>query len=120
MVTLIINIIGVLLIVFIVVWFWLYKPKQRVIKQNEIIFVLVKNGIYDPDFIQVQAHQPMIFRFLREDATPCAERVVFSALNINRQLPLKEPIDIALTFDKPGEYEFTCQMGMYRGKVRVV
>jgi plastocyanin domain-containing protein len=44
---------------------------------------------------------------------------MFSALNTSKNLVLNAPTDLTLTFDSPGEYEFTCQMAMYRGKVIV-
>src|SRR3990167_6432330 len=115
----VINIIGLVLITLVVWWFWLFKPKLYVsnmesIKLGNIIEVLVRDGVYTPAYIQVEPDQPITLRFTRKDASPCAEIVNFSSLNISRQLPLDEPIDIHINIKKPGEYEFTCQMGMYR------
>jgi plastocyanin domain-containing protein len=117
-----INIIGLGLIALVVWWFWLYKPtlyvsKKENIKTRNIIEILVKDGVYAPTYIQVALNNPITLRFTRKDASPCAEIVNFSSLNISRQLPLGEPIDIDIKLDKAGEYEFTCQMGMYRGKL---
>ena len=112
-----INIIGIGLIIFIATWFWFYKKKPKTQKVSGVIEIKVKDGVYQPATISASVNQPITLRFIREDATPCAEFVVFSQLDINRQLPLNAPIDIQLTINKPGEYEFTCQMGMYRGKL---
>lgn len=115
--TIVINLIGLGLIGLVIWWFWLYKQKLYVSKSGSIIEVLVKDGVYTPAYIQVEPSRPVILRFTRKDASPCAEIVNFTLLNISRQLPLNEPIDININIEKPGEYEFTCQMGMYRGKL---
>ena len=44
---------------------------------------------------------------------PCAEKVLFDDLGVSAELPLGKSVTV--TPDKPGEYEFTCQMRMYRG-----
>lgn len=116
MITTIANIIGLCLIALIVWWFWLSKLNSF-IKADDFIEIKVKDGVYQPAYIQVKANHPVTLRFIREDASPCAEVVVFDALNISEQLPLHIPKDIVLTLKDIGEYEFTCQMGMYRGKI---
>ena len=113
------NIVVIVFILFIIWWFWLAKPKAKAATQNDIIEVIVENGVYTPSVIQTSKGQPLTLRFLRRDPSPCAEKVIFSALNLNADLPINEPIDIRLTVDTPGGYEFTCQMGMYRGKLLV-
>jgi plastocyanin domain-containing protein len=110
---------GVIVIGFIIWWFWLAKPKAKISRQNDIIEVIAENGVYSPSFIQADKGQPLTLRFVRKDANPCAEKVVFADLNKSTDLPLDEPRDITLTIDTPGTYEFTCQMGMYRGKLLV-
>lgn len=120
--SIIINVIGIGLIFLVIWWFWLYKPNLYAVKAEgskaaNIIEILVKDGVYTPAYIQVGLNQPITLRFTREDASPCAEIVNFNSLNISRQLPLDNPIDININLTNPGEYEFTCQMGMYRGKL---
>ena len=122
--TIVINVIGLGLIGLVIWWFWIYKPKLYVLKSGStkvgsIIEILVKDGVYTPAYIQIEPNHPVTLRFTRKDASPCAEIVNFTLLNVSRQLPLNEPIDINIDIEKPGEYEFTCQMGMYRGKLTV-
>lgn len=112
-----INFVGILLIALIVWWFWLNKTKQPVVQAQGKVIIQVKEGIYQPAIIEAHVNQPLSLRFIREDAQPCAEIVTFSTLNISQVLPLNQPVDINLKLDNPGEYEFTCQMGMYRGKL---
>ncbi|MDR3476755.1 MAG: cupredoxin domain-containing protein [Gammaproteobacteria bacterium] len=115
--TLIINTIGLLLIGLIIGWFWLSKPRLYSAKTVGLIEILVKDGAYQPAYIEVERQHEVTLRFLRKDPSPCAEIVTFGALNVSQQLPLNQPVDIMLKLDNPGEYEFTCQMGMYRGKL---
>jgi len=51
--------------------------------------------------------------------SPCAEKVLFDAFGVSAELPLGKPVMVTVTLDKPGEYEFTCQMRMYRGTLVV-
>ena len=116
MITIIANIAGLFLIALIIWWFWLSKL-STLTKAEDFIEIKVKDGIYQPANIQVNANHPVTLRFIREDPSPCAEVVVFGSLNISEQLPLYQPKDIVLTLKNVGIYEFTCQMGMYRGKL---
>jgi plastocyanin domain-containing protein len=115
-ITTIANLTGSCLIALIVWWFWLCKL-NTLTKADNFIEIRVKDGVYQPAYVQVKTNHPVTLRFIREDASPCAEVVVFGSLNISEQLPLHIPKDIVLTLKNIGEYEFTCQMGMYRGKI---
>lgn len=114
-----VNLIGIIIIAAVIWWFWFSKPKLQIKKAENIVTIKVANGVYSPADIQLSVNQSIVLRFIREDATPCAAVVIFAALNISEQLPLHEAVDIPLIIKKPGEYEFTCQMGMYRGKLIV-
>lgn len=111
-----INLVGLVLIALIIWWFIIAKPKATQIKENTIE-IKVHNGTYEPAVIQAQKGKPLHLRFLREDQSPCSEVVIFEKLDISAKLPLNKPHDITFTIDKPGEYNFSCQMGMYRGKL---
>lgn len=113
-----VNLLGLLLIALIVWWFWIYKPKA-VSADQDTTTVVVDNGIYEPSRILIPAGQRTTLRFLRKDASPCAEKVLFAELNIAEELPLNTPKDISLPPLASGEYPFTCQMQMYRGMIVV-
>lgn len=113
--TLIVNLAGLALIALIVWWFWLSRPKARSAAGDGPIEIVVNDGVYAPARIEVRAGAPVTLRFRRRDASPCAEQVRFDELGIAEELPLGEAKDITLTAPAPGEYEFTCQMKMYRG-----
>ncbi len=113
-----VNIAGLALIAFIVWWFWLARPRAvRCAARPGPIEVRVADGVYTPAVIEVPAGRPVTLRFLREDPSPCTEQVLFDALGVAVSLPVGQPRDVTLTPPRPGEYEFTCQMRMYRGRL---
>ena len=114
-----VNLGGMALMGLIVWWFWLSKPRARAVGTDAPVEVLVADGVYTPARIEVPAGRPVTLRFIRRDPSPCAEKVLFDALGISAELPLNEPVDMTITPPEPGEYEFTCQMRMYRGSLVV-
>ena len=114
-----VNAAGVTLIGLIIWWFWLSHPRARRVQGAEVIDVLVDNGVYTPARIEAAKGQVVTLRFLRKDASPCAEKVLFDDFNIGRELPLNQPTEVSITPDRSGEFEFTCQMKMYRGTLVV-
>lgn len=94
------------------------KP-AAVRNDNKPIRVIVDKGVYEPARIEVSVNTPVELHFLRKDPGPCAEYVQFDALGISEQLPLNLEKIIRLNPGKAGEYDFTCQMKMYRGTLVV-
>lgn len=80
--------------------------------------ILVKGG-YTPDVIVVQHGKPVRFNFRREETAACSEMVVFNDFGKSAQLPTGETVPVEFLPEQPGEYEFSCQMGMFRGKLIV-
>lgn len=111
------NSVAALLIFFIIVWFWLMKGKSTKVQANEIT-IKVKDGIYSPNRITT-SQTKLTLNFIREDASPCSEYVLFDQLDIREQLPLNQSHKVILNNLKPGHYRFTCQMGMYQGELLV-
>jgi len=110
----IVNLGGLILIGLIVWWFWLSQPRtQRA--TSDVIDIVVDGGVYTPARIEVPAGKPVTLRFLRKDASPCAEKVLFDELGVAADLPVGQPVELTVTAKSAGEYSFTCQMQMYRG-----
>jgi len=112
-----INLLGLGIAGLIVWWFWGSRPKALRAGGSAPVEVRVENGVYTPAYIEVTAGQPVTLRFLRKDPSPCAEKVTFDALGVSADLPLDEPVTLTVTPPQPGEYEFTCAMHMYRGRL---
>jgi len=115
----VINIVGFLLVAVIVWWFWLYKPARTAVTKEKPLVIVLENGVYQPAHIQLPANQPVALEFFRKDASPCAEMVIFPALDISEELPVNKSKTVRLPPLPVGNYEFHCQMRMYRGEVTV-
>lgn len=113
------NLIGVFLIIVIVWWFWLWKPKSGVKVEGKAVEIIVNNGVYDPAVIEASVGSTITLRFLRKDETPCSSTVVFDDFGLSAELPVNQKHDVVITLTRAGEFEFTCQMGMYRGRLIV-
>ncbi|MHB8453510.1 MAG: cupredoxin domain-containing protein [Acidiferrobacterales bacterium] len=116
---LIANMAGIAAIMLIIWWFWLVKPRIQRAQGGTPIDIIVDNGVYTPARLEVESGRPVTLRFLRKDPSPCAEKVIFDDFGMSRELPLGQPVELTLTPNRPGEYEFTCQMRMYRGTLVV-
>lgn len=110
---------GLLAISIIVRWFWLSAPRAVRAMPRQVVEIRVEGGAYQPAMLQVGAGTPLTLRFLRIDASPCVEKVVFASLNLSADLPLGRPQAVVLPPLATGTHEFTCQMGMVRGKLIV-
>ncbi len=117
--SLLLNIIGIFLIAFIVWWFWVFKSRSEARVEGDKIDIIVDSGVYEPSLIHAPLGKPLTLRFIRKDANPCAEKVIFNDLGISADLPVGKPYELSFVPDKAGEFEFTCQMAMYRGKLVV-
>lgn len=115
-------VIGLGVIVWIVWYFWLWKGETVTAKVKERgaqeVDVTVKGG-YQPASIMVKAGQPVRLNFTRREASTCGEEVVIPAFGKRAHLPQDETVPVEIVPEKPGEYEFTCGMNMYRGKLIV-
>ncbi len=102
-------------------WFLLSKPKSRKASTQggiQEITVTVDGG-YEPSQIVVQAGQPVRLNFDRKDPSSCLEEIRFPDFRIAQELPLNQITTIEFTPNKPGRYEYTCGMNMFRGVVEV-
>ena len=113
---------GLALIVGIAWFFW--GPRQGGYRAAvttsgyQEAMILVKGG-YTPDVIVVQHGKPVRLSFRREETAACSDTVVLGDFGKSAKLPTGETVALELLPEKPGEYEFACQMGMLRGKLVV-
>lgn len=112
-----------LLVIGGIAWFF-WGPRRRGVRAPlassgyQEAMVLVKGG-YTPDVIIVRHGRPVRLNFRREESSACSEMVVFGDFGKSAKLPTGETVPVELLPEKPGEFEFTCQMGMLRGKLVV-
>lgn len=115
-----VNLAGLIAIGWVVWYFWMYRRETVAAKVTEggmqEVDVTVKGG-YEPAQIVVKAGQPVRLNFTRREASTCGEEVVMPGFGKRAHLPENQTVPIEVTPDKPGEYEFTCGMNMYKGKL---
>ena len=78
--------------------------------------VTVRGG-YSPAVVRAKAGQPVRLTFDRQETSSCSEEVVLGDFGIRRYLPAHQQTVVEVTPPAPGTYEFTCGMGMLRGKL---
>lgn len=119
---LIVTFLGFALVVFIVWFFWLKKSKGTrasvTSSGHQEVMILVKGG-YTPDVVIVEHGKPVRLNFRREETASCSEMVIFPDFDKSAKLPTGETVAVEFLPDAAGEYEFACQMGMFRGRLIV-
>ena len=77
-------------------------------------------GGYDPSAIRLAHGRPARLVFDRRETSSCSEELVIPELGIRRFLPAHQrtAIDVPATLAR-GTHEFTCGMGMLRGRLIV-
>ena len=113
---------GIGAILFIVWYFWMNRASgtraSLASSGYQEAMILVKGG-YTPDTIIVRHGKPVRLNFRREETASCSEKVIFADFNKSADLPTGETVRVEFVPDTPGEYEFACAMGMFRGKLVV-
>ena len=118
----IVTLSGFGLALFVAWFFWMKKSrgkKASVVSSGYQEAMVIVRGGYTPDVIVVEHGKPVRLSFRRDETASCSEMVLFPDFNKSATLPEGEVVSIEFLPDKPGEYEFHCQMGMLRGKLIV-
>ena len=119
---LIVTLVGLGLVSWIIWYFWLWKGESVAAQASaggtQVVDVTVKGG-YQPSSIIVKAGQPLRLNFTRRESTLCGEEVVLPEFGKRAHLPENRTVAVEVMPERPGEYEFTCGMNMYRGKLIV-
>ena len=118
----IVTLVGFGVIAWIVWYFWLWRSESVAGVAGAggalVVDVSVKGG-YQPASILAEAGRPLRLNFTRRESSPCGEEVVLPDFGKRAHLPEGRTVAVEVTPDAPGEYEFTCGMNMYRGRIIV-
>ena len=87
-------------------------------KDTQTATVEINSKGFDPVSLKLKAGVPAKVTFVRKTDEGCAKEVIIKEYNINRALPLNEPVIIEFT-PRKGEFTFACAMGMLKGKLIV-
>ena len=104
-------------------WYFLFSRRRAVAAAPagpgiQAITIRVAGG-YTPNLIEVASGRPVRLTFDRQEDNPCSEEVVLPGFGIRRLLPAFAQTVVEFTPAAPGDYEFSCGMGMLRGSITV-
>ena len=103
--------------IFFTYWFFLMK-KDEMISVTNSVDIIVKGG-YSPSAISIPQGKTTKLNFVRKDSSSCLEAVVIPYFKIRKYLPMNKKISISITPEKKGEYEISCGMNMFHGRIIV-
>ena len=81
--------------------------------------VKVSSEGFTPARLELKAGVPARLTFLRVDENNCGTEVLFPSLGIRKALPLNQPVVVEFTPRSGQSLDFTCGMGMLKGRVVV-
>lgn len=93
------------------------KPAARPDADGRIEIVATRST-FEPSRIEVEGGKPVTLVFTREIEKTCMHTVVFPDLDIEKEIPVGEKVEIEVTPEAGGTIRFQCPMGM--GKSMVV
>jgi plastocyanin domain-containing protein len=96
---------------------WKRIPRRRS-SQPAATRVRVK-GSFQPNALFGRVGEPVRIVFRREETSAGSERVVFPAFGRSATLPVFEDVTVELFPEEPGDYEFTCQLGLLKGRLHI-
>jgi plastocyanin domain-containing protein len=108
---------GVGFSVFIYWYFLMYHEKAVAVSGNSVRIRV--DGGYIPQSVRVKNGQKITLQFFRVDPSSCLEEVVLPAFGKRAFLPLNETTSLEIEPQKVGEYEISCGMNMFHGKIIV-
>lgn len=112
----IVVITGLLLIIF--TYWYFFMKKINTVMAEETINILVDGG-YKPEKISIPFGKTTKLIFERKDKSTCLEEIVLADFKVRKFLPLNEKTEIEINPTKKGEFDFSCGMRMFHGKLIV-
>jgi plastocyanin domain-containing protein len=94
-------------------------PKSK--DPTRIEIAVTKRG-FDPDEIKVPAKKAVTLVFTRTTDQTCTKSVVLTledGKKVEKDLPLDQPVELAVTFPKAGKLGYACSMDMAKGIIVV-
>ena len=76
-------------------------------------------GGYDPEVVNLKQGVPAEITFTRTSAQGCLDVVHSKELGFEENLPIDEPRTVTVNTEEAGEFDFSCGMDMFHGKVVV-
>ncbi len=100
------------------IWWFFFGKKEEVVEAKGEVDIVVEGG-YKPAIISLSKNKKTVLRITRRDPNSCLEEIIIPEFKIKKYLPLGRTVEISITPQKQGEFEFHCGMNMYHGKIVV-
>lgn len=119
---LIVGIVGIVMIIGILWWFFgkhqVAESTAVIEDQKQRINIKVDGG-YSPEKVVLKQNVPAELIFTRTDASSCLDHVVFPDLGINQALPKDQPVTVKIDTNRAGEFNWACGMNMFHGQLKI-
>lgn len=113
---------GASLVVGFIVW-WFFGAR-KVNKQEAILAddgaqeaEVVVDGGYLPNVVVLRQGVPAIVVFNRKDTSSCFSEIVLPDFGVHEQLPVGKRHAVKIDTSKAGEFQYSCGMNMFHGKI---
>lgn len=83
------------------------------------IAIAVTEKGFEPAVVRVPAGRAVTLVVTRKTERTCVREIVIAEENVEKALPLGQPVEISFTPTRAGEIRFACGMDMLSGKVIV-
>jgi hypothetical protein len=94
------------------------EPKEAAeVAADGRVDISVDASGYHPATISAPAKSKITLAFKRTTEAGCGQQLVMKSLDISKELPLDEVVEIEVEVPETGELGFACGMDMYKGKV---
>ncbi len=87
-------------------------------RYSKAVRVRVRGG-FDPDVIEARTGTRLRIVFRREETAPCSAQVVIPRLGKSVMLPPFEDVVVELGPLPSGDYPFSCEFGILKGRILV-
>ena len=88
-------------------------------KADQAIEIAVTSAGFSPSSLRVKRGQQVTLVVTRKTERTCATEIVIKDAGIHQQLPLNQPVTVAITPLKSGQLRYACGMDMVSGVIVV-
>ncbi len=85
--------------------------------ENKQSVDIIVDGGYNPATVTLKQGVPAEINFKRTSEKGCLDVVHSKALNFETDLPIDQVKTVNIATDQAGEFDFSCGMDMFHGKV---
>ena len=92
-------------------------PRPVIANGDQVVPIVADERGFTPAAVETQQGSKLTLRFTRTTDSTCADKVVFPEARIEKELPLKQAVDVVIPTDKARTLGFQCGMGMFKSSV---